>query len=57
MQEYYEQESAQWEEDLASKDNELQKLRDQIDKKYSTRCQELDAQRSSLPNNQEQENM
>lgn len=57
MEEFFQQESAQWADDLALKDSELQKLRDDFDKMYSSRCQELDAQRSNLPNNQEQQTL
>ncbi|KAG0572467.1 hypothetical protein KC19_VG097900 [Ceratodon purpureus] len=57
MEEFYQQESAQWADDLATKNSEMQKFRDDFDKIYSSRCQELEAQRSSLPNNQEQQTL
>lgn len=57
MEEFFQKESANWADEVASKDTELQKLRDDFDRMYQSRCQELDAQRSSLLNSQEQQSM
>jgi len=57
MEEFFQQESAQWAEEVESKDTELQKLRDDFDKMYQSRCQELNAQRSNLQNSQEQQSL
>nr|XP_024375951.1 protein SUPPRESSOR OF GENE SILENCING 3 homolog isoform X3 [Physcomitrium patens]PNR54016.1 hypothetical protein PHYPA_007692 [Physcomitrium patens] len=50
MEEFFQQESAQWANEVAAKDSELQKLRDDLHKIALNQSHELNVLRSNLPN-------
>lgn len=57
LEEFYQQRSAHLADKVAKKEAELRQLRAEFDKSHLYRCQQLEAHRAKVPNDQEQQAM
>jgi len=55
LEEFYQQQSAQLADEVSKKEAELAKMRAEFDKSHLYRCQQLEAHRAKVPNDQEQQ--